>query len=150
MILVSACLVGEKCRYDGNHNLIPEIVVAFGETVRCCPEVLGGLPTPRVPAEIVGGTAEDVLDGKARVLTKEGADVTKAFLAGAHRSLEMARENQVSAAVLKESSPSCGSCFVFDGTFSDVKIPGIGLTTALLRRSGIPVYSEENFKKMLL
>jgi len=64
--------------------------------------------------------------------------------------LETARENQVSAAILKESSPSCGSCFVFDGTFSSVKIPGIGLTTALLRRHGIPVYSEENFKKMLL
>ena len=149
MILVSACLMGKKCRYDGNDNLIFEVVENVDHAILCCPEVLGGLPTPRVPAEITNGTAEDVIDGNAQVITKEGIDVTAEFLAGAYHSLELAKENKVSIAILKERSPSCGSCFVYDGTFTGKKIPGAGITTALLRRHGIRVYSEENFNEVV-
>lgn len=145
MVLVSACLMGEKCRYDGDDNLIPEIVEKLNDVVLCCPEVMGGLSTPRVPAEITGGTAEDVIDGKAQVITKDGADVTEAFLAGAYQALALAKENKVSVAILKERSPSCGSCLIYDGTFAGKQILGAGITTALLRRHGIRVYSEETF-----
>ena len=148
MILVSSCLLGEKCRYDGNDCFDPLVVKLVNNrgAIPCCPEVLGGLPTPRVPAEIIGGNADDVLDGKAQIMTKEGVDVTKEFVEGAYQTLKLAQENDISVAILKERSPSCGSCLVYDGTFSDVKIPGIGVTTALLRRNGIKVYSEENFE----
>ena len=150
MILVSACLMGEKCRYDGFDNLIPKIVENVEHAVLCCPEVLGGLPTPRVPAEIINGTAEDVLDGKAQIVTKEGTDVTAAFLSGAYQSLRLAKKHDVTVAILKERSPSCGSCFIYDGTFTGGKLPGVGITTAMLRRNGIHVYSEENFEECLL
>ena len=150
MMLISACLMGETCRYDGRHNLIPDLKEKVDkEALLCCPEVLGGLSTPRVPAEIVGGTAADVLDGQAQIRTKTGEDVTAAFLEGAYGVLELAKENQVSVAILKENSPSCGSFFVYDGTFSGIKVQGAGLTTTLLRRHGIAVYSEKNFKKVL-
>jgi len=145
-VLVSACLMGEACRYDGNDNLIPEVAEKFKDAVLCCPEVLGGLLTPRMPAEIVSGNAEDVLDGNARIVTKAGEDVTAEFLAGAYQSLKLAKENDVSMAILKEGSPSCGSCFVHDGTFTGNKISGVGVTTALLLQHGIHVYSEENVK----
>jgi len=145
-VLVSACLMGEACRYDGNDNLIPEVAEKFKNAILCCPEVLGGLSTPRTPAEIIDGSAEDVLDGKVRVMTKTGDDVTDQFLAGAYQSLKLAKNNNVSLAVLKERSPSCGSCFVYDGNFDGGKIAGMGVTTALLRRHGIRVHSEENFE----
>jgi len=147
-ILVSACLMGEKCRYDGNDCLTPEIVKNIDNSVLCCPEVMGGLPTPRVPAEIIGGNADDVLDGQAQVITKTGKDVTAEFIAGAYQTLELAKENQVSIAILKEESPSCGSCLIYDGNFTGNKIAGAGITTALLRRHGIRVYSEENFESI--
>jgi len=148
MILVSSCLIGEKCRYDGSASFVPTIakLANDGKAVPCCPEVLGGLPTPRVPAEIIDGTAGDVLDGQARIVTKTGIDVTSEFVAGAYETLKLAQENDVSIAILKERSPSCGSCFVYDGTFTGNKIPGEGVTATLLRRHGISVYSEENFE----
>jgi len=148
MILVSSCLIGEKCRYDGNASFIPTIakLANDGKAVPCCPEVLGGLPTPREPAEIIGGNATDVLDGNAQIITRKGVDVTTEFIAGAYRTLRLAQENDVSIAIFKERSPSCGSCFIYDGTFSNTKILGMGIATAMLRRHGISVYSEENFE----
>src|SRR5690349_5210353 len=97
MILVSACLAGEECRYDGSHNLVKKIaeLVQDGKAIVSCPEVLGGLSTPRVPAEIIGGSGADVLDGKAQVVTKDGVDVTAEFVAGAYKALEYAKEHHV-------------------------------------------------------
>jgi uncharacterized protein YbbK (DUF523 family) len=145
MKLISACLVGCHCRYDGKDNLVDRYqeMVEKGEAVFVCPEQLGGLSTPRPPAEIVGGTGEDVLDGRARVITKDGVDVTEQFLKGAQEALRMARLVKAEEAILKERSPSCGSALIYDGTYSGSKIPGDGVTAALLKRHGIKVYSEE-------
>lgn len=146
MILVSSCLAGLSTRYDGKDNYREEIaeLLRRGQAVLVCPEQLGGLPTPRPPAEIVGGGGDDVLDGRAKVMTAEGADVTKAFILGAEQTLLTAKTVQATAAILKESSPSCGGVKIYDGTFSKSKQPGAGVTAALLRRHGIAVYSEEN------
>jgi uncharacterized protein YbbK (DUF523 family) len=141
LTLVSGCLAGQKCRYDGGDCLIEGLreLAARGEGVPVCPERLGGLPAPRGPAEIVGGTGADVLDGKARVLDCAGVDLTGAFVAGAHEALELARALGIRRAVLKEFSPSCGSGRIYDGTFTRVRIPGEGVLAALLRREGIVV-----------
>lgn len=145
MILVSACLAGEAVRYDGRHCLQESIakLVAQGKAVMVCPEVMGGLPTPREPAEIVGGTGEDVLDGRAKVIDRTGKDVTAMYLQGAYAALELARKWSATRIVLKENSPSCGSSAIYDGSFSGQKVPGLGVTAALLRREGFDVVSEE-------
>jgi uncharacterized protein YbbK (DUF523 family) len=144
MKVVSACLVGCECRYDQRscfqQNM--EELLRAGKAIPLCPEQLGGLPTPRNPAEIVGGDGFDVLDGKARVLDREGNDVTEQFLAGARQALQLAQTVGASEAVLKENSPSCGSSRVYDGTFSGIKKPGVGVTAALFIRNGIRVQSE--------
>ena len=139
MIAVSACLAGVPCRYDGGANSVDEMVrlVAAKEAVCICPECMGGLSTPREPAEIVGGSAEDVLSGHAQVLTKSGADVTDAFVRGAYAALEFCQAHGITEAVLKARSPSCGCGTVYDGTFSGKLIPGDGVTAALLGRNGI-------------
>ncbi len=147
MILVSACLVGCRCRYDqGAKPHDPVIVlVREGKAVPVCPEQMGGLPTPRLPAEIIGGDGDDVLDGRARVVNAAGEDVTDQFLAGAREALRMAEAAGAKAAVLKERSPSCGSAAIYDGTFQGAVRPGQGVTAALLRRHGIAVFSEESW-----
>ncbi|HEU4963702.1 MAG TPA: DUF523 domain-containing protein [Bacilli bacterium] len=147
MKVISACLVGCQCRYDGDANLVDRFkeMVERGEAVFVCPEQLGGLSTPRPPAQIVGGTGEDVLDGKARVVTDGGEDVTDQFVKGAEEALRMAQLVQATEAVLKERSPSCGSSLIYDGSFSGAKRPGHGVTAALLERHGIKVYSEETY-----
>jgi uncharacterized protein YbbK (DUF523 family) len=144
-IIVSACLTGVHCRYDQKHCLDKrmEKMMKNGEAIPVCPEQLGGLPTPRNPAEIVGGTGEDVLDGKARVIDCTGKDVTKAFMQGAYETLRIAQATGAKKAILKEASPSCGSCLIYDGTFQGKKKPGMGVTVALLRRNGIEVTSEK-------
>jgi uncharacterized protein YbbK (DUF523 family) len=147
-ILISACLLGDKVRYNGrdaaSDSMILRAWLAEGRVVRFCPEVAGGLGVPRPPAEIVGGAGGGaVLDGAARLMTEGGADVTPAFLAGAQSALEAARANGVRLAVLKEGSPSCGVRRVNDGTFSGRKIDGRGVTAALLARHGIRVFSDE-------
>lgn len=146
-ILVSACLAGVNCKYSGGHNLVPAIaeLVAKGKAVPVCPETLGGLKIPRPPAEIQGGDGRDVLAGRARVVDKEGKDVTAAFLRGAAATLAKAREIEAELVVLKEKSPSCGSKFIYDGTFTGTKRPGFGVTTALLREHGFRVISEEEW-----
>jgi len=147
MILVSACLVGCHCRYDGGTKEKPDFVqlIREGKAVPVCPEHMGGLPTPRLPSEIVGGDGEAVLDGRARVVNSAGDDVTAQFLAGAREALRMAEAAGASVAILKERSPSCGSAAIYDGTFSGATVPGAGVTAALLRRHGVRVYSEETW-----
>lgn len=147
MIIVSSCLAGTCCRYDGSHNVRDPIRRLADErkAVLVCPEVSGGCLTPREPAEIVGGTGEDVLAGKARVIDRSGNDVTEPFIKGAYHALEAARKHRAGLIVLKENSPSCGSGMIYDGTFTGSKIPGEGVTAALLRREGFKVISEHDF-----
>ncbi len=109
-----------------------------------CPEQLGNLPVPREPAEIVDGTGNNVLQGKAKVFTKKGGNVTRQFLDGAEKVLAIARENKVRCAIFKERSPSCGCKYVYDGSFSGRLLRGSGVTTALLRQNGISVFSDED------
>ncbi|MCU1721901.1 DUF523 domain-containing protein [Pseudomonas sp. 5P_5.1_Bac1] len=144
-VLVSACLLGQPVRYDGRASGHPDVLQAWqreGRVVPLCPEVAGGLPTPRPPAEIPGGQGGAVLDGEAQVVTIVGEDVSAAFLAGARLALELVRRHGIRVAVLKSGSPSCGNRLVYDGTFSGSKISGEGVTSALLRREGVLVFSE--------
>lgn len=143
--IVSACFAGVHCRYDQRHNRVEEIqeMVKNGEAVPVCPEQMGGLPTPRNAAEIVGGDGDDVLDGNAKVIDNQGNDVTDAFIRGAQEALRVANTIGATEAILKERSPSCGSCFIYNGEFEKSTKPGHGVTAALLRRNGIEVSSEE-------
>ncbi|MBN6187984.1 DUF523 domain-containing protein [Aneurinibacillus sp. BA2021] len=145
MKIVSACLIGCECRYDQKDNRVSEVeaFVKDGKAIPVCPEQLGGLPTPRNPAEIVGGDGFDVLDGKAKVIDNKGNDVTNLFLQGARQALHMAQTVHAKEAILKERSPSCGSTFIYDGSFSGTKQKGVGVTAALLMRHGLSVRSEE-------
>jgi len=139
-ILVSSCLLGAAVRHDGRDKKSSHPALQRwmdeGRIVSVCPEMLGGLGTPRPPSEIVN-------DGSRRVMSNEGRDVTREFQAGAGAVAEQATEQQVRIAILKASSPSCGSSFIYDGTFSKTSIPGEGITTAALRRIGVRVFSEE-------
>ncbi|MFE2727248.1 DUF523 domain-containing protein [Kitasatospora sp. NPDC059327] len=141
MILVSACLAGVPCRYDGRAKTAEAVVGPAGEgrAVVVCPEGAGGLPTPRPPAEIVGGDGADVLDGRARVVDSTGADLTEAFLDGARQALAAAEAAGARRALLMARSPSCGCGRIYDGTFTGASRPGDGVTAALLRRAGIAV-----------
>lgn len=152
MILVSSCLLGIRAKYNGGVNTVPKLVelCSTGMIVPACPEQLGGSPTPRPPAEIKGGTGKDVLNGRARVYTNRGEDLTDLFIEGAGEVLKICRLCGVKAAILKERSPSCGRNLVYDGTFQGVRIPGTGVTAALLAAEGIPVYSEEDLTDQLL
>jgi len=147
MIVISACLAGIACRYDGNDNLIAKIeeLLQKEEAVLVCPEVLGGLPTPRPSAEIIGGNGDDVLDGKAKVMDNEGNDVTTAFVHGAYKALKEIQDLNPEYIILKERSPSCGSSTIYTGEFNGKKRDGYGVTTALFRRHGFTVISEEDF-----
>jgi len=146
-VLVSACLLGTRCRYDGLHNddeVLREQLAAQGQVaVPFCPEEHGGLPTPRPAAWLAGGDAEAVLDGAATIET-ETRDVTTEFRAGAEGALEACRAQDIKRAYLKERSPSCGVCQTHvDGELRS----GPGLTTALLRRHGIEVHGIEGRRK---
>lgn len=144
-VLVSACLLGQPVRYDGRSSGHPDLLQTWqreGRVVPLCPEVAGGLPTPRPPAEIPGGQGGAVLDGEAQVVTVGGEDVSGQFLAGARLALELVRRHGIRVAVLKSGSPSCGNRLVYDGTFSGTKVSGEGVTSALLRREGVLVFSE--------
>nr|WP_206699308.1 DUF523 domain-containing protein [Brevibacillus agri] len=144
--MISACLIGCECRYDQKSCLDKELeqLLRDGKVIPVCPEQLGGLPTPRPPAEIVGGDGNDVLDGRAKIIDQTGCDVTAEFVAGAYQALRLAQTVGATSAILKENSPSCGSSFVYDGQFSGKKVPGAGVTAALFRRHGIEVKSERN------
>lgn len=141
-VLVSACLLGVSCRYDGSHAWCPEVFDELWRShfIPICPEQLGGLGTPRPPAVLDGGGGADVLEGKARVLTGEGEDVTPAFLKGAEEALRLALLAKAKKAILKDRSPSCGCRNIHrrEGLGS-----GVGVTAALLAKNGIQVFSEE-------
>ncbi|MDC4338980.1 DUF523 domain-containing protein [Acinetobacter baumannii] len=151
MLLISACLIGEPVRYDGRSCLHTKLKQLFlnKKAHALCPELLGGFTTPRLPAEIVGGTGQDVLDGKAKILDSSGLDVTELYLKGAYRTLDIARQIQATCVVLKENSPSCGSQRIYNGTFQGEKITGVGITTALLQRHGFEVISENEIEEWL-
>lgn len=147
MILVSACLLGVNCKYNGGCNRHTEVLNYLDgrqDWIPICPEQIGGLATPRVPAEIQGGDGEAVLKGQARVVTRDGRDVTEAFIKGAQEVLKIAQLCGAHEAILKQRSPSCGSCQIYDGTFAGGKIDGAGVTAALLKLAGIDVKSEED------
>ncbi|MBQ6703354.1 MAG: DUF523 domain-containing protein [Clostridia bacterium] len=146
MVAVSLCLCGRKCRYDGTAKPDAQAAALAEKGAVCiCPEVLGGLPIPREPAEIVGGDGYDVLDGTAKVMTAGGKDVTARYIAGAKEALRLCRENHVEHALLKANSPSCGCGRIYDGSFAGNKKPGDGVTAALFKRNGIAVTTEENY-----
>ncbi len=144
MLMVSACLIGMDCKYDGKSNLSPDVKDKIGSSdyIPVCPEVMGGLGTPRLPSEIIGGDGQDVLLGLARVVDSDGKDVTDQFIDGANACLLMAKSSGVTRAIFKEGSPSCGCSIVRDGTFSSTSIKGSGVATALLRQHGIEVVPE--------
>lgn len=152
-ILISACLLGRPVRYDGMgkplHDPLIERWKAQGRLVGFCPEQAGGLPTPRPPAEIEGGrNGDDVLAGRARVLESTGGDVTEAFIEGGKRAVAFAREQGCTVALLIDGSPSCGSGFIYDGSFSGIRHPGFGVTAALMRRAGIEVFSDRELDRL--
>ncbi|MFF2888290.1 DUF523 domain-containing protein [Paenibacillus sp. NPDC057967] len=150
-LLVSSCLAGMKVRYNGTDALDATIqtLVTEGTAVTVCPELLGGFATPREPAEIEGGLGEDVWKGNAKVIEKSGRDVTELYVKGALATLELAKRHGATHVVLKEGSPSCGSSFIYDGMFRNVKQPGDGVTTALLRQEGYTVLSEHDLAEWL-
>jgi uncharacterized protein YbbK (DUF523 family) len=145
-VLVSACLAGRKCRFDGSANPDDEVarLVREGRAVLICPEVDGGLGTPRPRAEIAGGDGLDVLEGRARVVTEHETDVTTAYLRGARAALDAAERTGARRAILKARSPSCGRGEVYDGTFQGRLHDGDGVTAALLRSQGIEVVTEDD------
>ncbi|MEE9678103.1 DUF523 domain-containing protein [Pseudomonas moraviensis] len=144
-ILVSRCLLGHRVRYDGGASGPFDLLeqwIEEGRVVPLCPEVAGGLPTPRAAAEIPGGQGVEVLDGIAAVITTDGEDVSAQFLEGARQALELVQKHGIRVAVLKANSPSCGNLLTYDGTFSGVRVSGEGVTAALLKRHGVRVFSE--------
>ena len=134
--LISACLCGQYCRYDGGTFNYPALraLVDAGIALPYCPEHQGGLPIPRKPCEILGD----------RVLTADGEDCTAEYVQGAQRALALCREQGLTAAILKEGSPSCGVCRIRDGSHTGRKILGMGITARLLSEHGIALYTEEN------
>lgn len=152
-ILISACLMGEPVRYDGkgkrlDHNLIARWKLE-GRLVVFCPELAGGFQVPRAPAEIADGkVGADVLVGQASVIEIGGSDVTDQFVKGAEKALALARAEGCAFALLIDGSPSCGSGFVYDGSFSGRRHPGRGVTAALLIDNGIEVYAPDEIEAL--
>ncbi|MDP2210641.1 MAG: DUF523 domain-containing protein [Candidatus Aquicultor sp.] len=146
--IVSSCLAGLATRYDATAAPCARVEAAIeqGVAIPFCPEQGGGLATPRTPAEIVGGDGHDVLKGNARVITRNGEDVTEEFVQGAMQMLILARLTHASTAILKSNSPSCGAGTIYDGTFSGNIVEGDGVVAALLREAGLEIITEKEFK----
>lgn len=150
-ILVSQCLLGMPVRYDGGAHgpfALLQRWRAEGRVVSVCPEVAGGLPTPRPPAEIPTGQGGDVLAGMLPVITIDGADVTDAFVAGANHALRLVHEYGIRFAVLKARSPSCGNHETYDGSFAGIRIAGEGVAAAALRQAGVRVFNETELAEL--
>ena len=137
-IMVSACLLGDNVKYNGGNNKNEELIrfLSDYEIIKICPEVLGGLTIPRCPSEING----------KKIINKDGKDVTDSFLLGAKKVLELAKKEEVKIAILKEKSPSCGSNLIYDGTFTNTLIKGMGITSKILKDEGIRVLNENNYQ----
>lgn len=140
-ILVSACLLGINTKYNGSNNLNKEIINLKNrfELIPFCPEVLGGLSTPRLKSEIKMN----------EVIMEDGTIVTKEFNLGAYSSLNIIKENNISYAILKDGSPSCGKNYIYDGNFNNTKIAGLGITAKLFTNNNIKIYSENEIDKLL-
>ncbi|MGE0132942.1 MAG: DUF523 domain-containing protein [Blastocatellales bacterium] len=151
-VLVSSCLLGEAVRYNGadkrcDHHVLQRWI-REGRVTLVCPEVAGGLLIPRPPAEIADGAGGlKVLTGVAKVVDANGRKVSEHFVKGAEQALDLARSRNIRIAVLKEGSPSCGSSYTYDGSFSGTKTPHPGVTAALLRQAGIHVFSEAQLEE---
>lgn len=143
-ILVSSCLIGKKCSYDGGHRKSEPVMELCRDhgCVDVCPELLGGFAVPREKHELVSGTGADVLEGRATITSESGIDRTREFLSGAAAVLAAAKHAGVRLAILKSKSPSCGKGKVYDGTFTGNLVPGNGVTCELLLRNGIAVFTE--------
>lgn len=140
MIFVSACLAGINCKYSGGNNYDEKVfnMVKERKAIPICPEQLGGLPTPRILAEI------KVIDGVRHVITSEGTDVTENFERGAIEVLDLAKKLDIKKAVLKSKSPSCGKGKIYDGTFQGKVIPGNGILADLLEKNGIEIINSDD------
>ena len=153
-ILISACLMGDLVRYDGIRKKLTHPVIekwkVQGRLVRFCPEVAGGLETPRPPAEIISGDGFDVLEKRAWLKTSTGENVTQSFIEGALLALDQVKTHAIKIAILKERSPSCGSNLIYDGSFKKRLVSGMGVTTAILRGKGILVFSENELEAAAL
>lgn len=147
IILVSACLCGVNCKYNGLNNLKEPILklVREGNAMLVCPEQLGGLETPRPPSEIVNGTGKEVLIGNSKVLSNKGIDVSKQFIKGANEVLNLAKLTNANLVILKAKSPSCGIGKIYDGTFNGILKEGNGVTAELLIQNGFKVINEDEF-----
>lgn len=145
---MSACLLGVDCKYNGENNFDKEVLKLLSREslIPVCPEQLGGCSTPRPPVEIVEGDGGGVLDGVSKVMTKDGYDATDNFIKGANEVLKLAQMMNIKKAILKARSPSCGSCSIYDGTFSGKTKKGSGVTAEILERNGITVLSEEDLR----
>ncbi|PHS16910.1 MAG: hypothetical protein COA86_11665 [Kangiella sp.] len=148
LILISACLMGQAVRYDGDSKLANHPILfnwsKLGLLIPVCPEVEGGLPIPRCPAEISSRS-----NGTISVINTDNQDVTNQFDNGADYALRLCVDKSIKMAILTESSPSCGSSNIYDGSFSSIKIDGEGVTTKLLRRNNIKVFSEHQLDEAL-
>lgn len=140
-VVFSQCLLGVQCRYDGRCAAKQEVCDAASERgwIPICPEILGGLSTPRSPAERVGD----------KVMSRDGADVTQQYRRGAEQALEIARLYGAKYALLKERSPSCGCGEIYDGTFTGVRVAGDGLTAELFKEHGIQVFGESRLEELI-
>lgn len=149
MIIVSACLLGENCKYSGGNNKSENVIkyLEDKEYILVCPEQLGGLSTPRNPSEIItygNKDGNDVLSGCTKVLSNKGIDVTKNFIKGAEETLKIAKEHNIKTAILKAGSPSCGYKKIYDGSFLGNKIQGMGVTAAILNKENIALLDEDD------
>ncbi|MGY3749767.1 DUF523 domain-containing protein [Vagococcus acidifermentans] len=151
MIGISACLGGVSCRYDGKAKTVEALrrLVASEQALVICPEVLGGLPVPRIPAEIQFGDGFDVWAGKAHVIAKDGKDVTGCYKQGAEKALAALKELDIDWVILKENSPSCGVSAVYDGSFTGSLREGLGVAAALFQMNDILICSESNWQDVL-
>jgi uncharacterized protein YbbK (DUF523 family) len=153
-ILFSACLLGKPVRYDGQsktlHNAALDQLLAQDRLISFCPEVAGGLAVPRAAAEIHAGDGAAVIAKQASVKTQDGTDVSEYFLSGARQALALCRQHSITVAVLTESSPSCGSSQIYDGSFTRSAIPGNGVTAALLAQNGVRVFNQHQIEEALM
>ena len=143
-ILVSACLAGINCRFDGKNKVNKKIkkLVEEGKAICVCPEELGGLPSPRPMSEILNATGIDVLEGKGIVINEKREDVTLSFREGAYKTLDIAKKYKIKKAILKAKSASCGKGYIYDGSFAGTLRKGNGVTCALLLKNNIEVKTE--------
>jgi uncharacterized protein YbbK (DUF523 family) len=152
-ILLSACLLGDPVRYDGKsktlHNAALDQLLSQDRVISFCPEVAGGLAVPRAAAEIQAGDGAAVIAKQASVKTRDGTDVSEYFLSGARQALALCRQHGITVAVLTESSPSCGSGRIYDGSFTRSAITGSGVTAALLAQNGVKVFNQHQLEEAL-